>query len=122
MKVTERCSGGDGITHKRFESYNCSGGCPVEATLEIIGGKWKGVILFHLSAGTLRHSQFQRVLGSVSQRILTKQLRELKESGLVARETFPEVPPRVAYSLTDKGRSLAPVRSALKDWGEKNIL
>ena len=109
-------------TSARFENYDCSGGCPVEAALELISGKWKGVVLFHLLGGTLRFSALQRAVGDITQRMLTKQLRELEMAGLVNREVFPVVPPHVEYSLTEKGRSLEPILLALKDWGEAHAL
>lgn len=107
---------------KRFEKYDCSQGCPVEAALEIIGGKWKGVTLFHLLDGKKRFNQLQREIGNVTQRMLTKQLRELESAGLVHREIYPVVPPKVEYSLTSKGRTLKPILEALKSWGEIHVL
>lgn len=103
------------MTHKR---YDCSAGCAVEATLEVIGGKWKGVVLYHLLEGTHRFSELKRKLPSVTQRMLTKQLRELEDAGLVLRTVYAEVPPRVEYSLTDLGETLRPVVMALKVWGD----
>lgn len=102
--------------------YDCSDGCPVEAALEVIGGKWKGVTLFHLLHGTKRFNELQREIGTVTQRMLTKQLRELEAAGLVHREVFPVVPPKVEYSLTEKGRTLTPILNLLKDWGEDHVL
>lgn len=96
-------------------------GCPVEATLNFLDGKWKGVILFHLMGGTLRFNELRRKLPSVTQRMLTKQLRELEESGLVSRTVFPVVPPRVDYALTPLGITLKPVINALAAWGEENV-
>jgi len=106
---------------KRGKSYDCADGCPVEATLDLIGGKWKGVILYHLLGGTLRFNELARRLTGVTPRMLTRQLRELEESGLVLRTVHAEVPPRVEYRLSDEGRSLAPVIQALKAWGERRL-
>jgi DNA-binding HxlR family transcriptional regulator len=96
-------------------------GCPVEATLSFLDGKWKGVILFHLMGGTLRFNELRRKLPSVTQRMLTKQLRELELSGLVSRTVYPVVPPRVEYCLTPLGVTLKPVISALAAWGEEYV-
>lgn len=106
----------------RFDSYDCAAGCPVEAALEVIGGKWKGVTLFHLLDGVKRFNELQRDIGSVTQRMLTKQLRELEAAGLVARKVYAVVPPKVEYSLTAKGKTLAPILFALKEWGEEHVL
>ena len=106
----------------RFEKYDRSGGCPVEAALEVIGGKWKGVTLFHLLDGVKRFNELQRDVGNVTQRMLTKQLRELEDAGLVNREVYPVVPPKVEYSLTKKGETLRPILNALKDWGETHVM
>ena len=97
-------------------------GCPVESTLNFLDGKWKGVILFHLLAdGTLRFNELKRRLPAVTQRMLTKQLRELEESGIVSRTVFAVVPPRVDYALTPLGQSLQPVIMALARWGEAHV-
>lgn len=106
----------------RFESYDCNIGCPVEAALEQISGKWKGLVLYHLLDEILRFSELMRRIGNVTQRSLTKQLRELEHDGLVNREVFAVVPPKVEYRLTDKGRSLRPVLEALHQWGSENVL
>lgn len=105
----------------RFDTYDCSQGCPVEATLEVIGGKWKGIILFHLLSKTMRFSELQRAAGTVTQRMLTKQLRELEADGLISRKVYPVVPPKVEYSMTEKGRSLEPILEAMRDWGGKQL-
>jgi DNA-binding HxlR family transcriptional regulator len=107
---------------KQHTKYDCSDGCPVEAALEVIGGKWKGVTLFHLLQGTKRFNELQREIGSVTQRMLTKQLRELEAAGLVHRKVYPVVPPKVEYSLTEKGRTLEPILILLKEWGEAHVL
>jgi DNA-binding HxlR family transcriptional regulator len=107
------------VAHKTFD---CGPGCPVEGTLNLIGGKWKGVILYHLlKDGALRFNELRRRLSSVTQRMLTNQLRELEKDRLVVREVFAQVPPRVEYSLSARGQSLGPIIMALKAWGEANV-
>lgn len=95
--------------------------CPMEATLDLIGGKWKGVILFRLLKGTLRFGELRRQLCKITQRTLTQQLRQLEADGLVSRRVYAEVPPRVEYSLTVRGRSLDPVLMTLMQWGEDQL-
>ena len=90
--------------------------CPVEATLNLIGGKYKALILWHLSNGKLRFSQLKQVV-SATPKMLTQQLRELEAQQLIRREVFAVVPPRVEYSLTELGRSLMPILVAMRDWG-----
>mgnify|MGYP001792970058 CR=1 FL=1 len=104
----------------RFDSYDCSEGCPVEGALEQIAGKWKGLIIYHLMDDTLRFNQLKRRVGTVTQRSLTKQLRELEADGIVDRKVYAVVPPRVDYSLTTKGESLRGVILALRLWGIEN--
>lgn len=110
-------AGGDADRVRRFDRYDCSEGCPVEAALEVIGGKWKGLALYHLSDGTKRFNELKRLCGAVTQRTLTKQLRELEADGMVSRTVHPVVPPHVDYALTAKGRALVPVLEALREWG-----
>ena len=93
--------------------------CPVETTLTLISDKWKVLILRDLLSGTKRFSELKRSIGSVSQKVLTAQLRQMEESGLLIRTVFPEVPQRVEYTLTELGRSLKPVLDALWCWGEE---
>ena len=92
--------------------------CPVETTLTLIGDKWKVLILRDLMPGTKRFGELRKSVGSVSQKVLTAQLRDMEEKGLVHREVYAEVPPRVEYSLTDLGKSLKPILDALQSWGE----
>lgn len=92
--------------------------CPVETTLALIGDKWKVLILRDLLPGTKRFGELRRSIGSVSQKVLTAQLRSMESSGLVERTVYPEVPPHVEYSLTDLGRSLKPILDAMQAWGE----
>lgn len=91
--------------------------CPVEATLDLIGGKYKALILWHLSEGTLRFSELRKAIKNATPKMLTQQLRELESQALIHREVYPVVPPRVEYSLTDLGRSLIPILVAMRDWG-----
>lgn len=105
----------------RFKRYDCSRGCPVEAALERIGGKWKGIALYHLLEGPKRYTELKREVGNVTQRMLTKQLRELEKDGLIVRKVFPVVPPHVEYSLSKKGKTLEPILLALRDWGESYL-
>ena len=105
----------------RHENYTCNFGCPVEAALEAIGGKWKGLILFHLQTETRRFNELRRLLPDITQRMLTRQLRELEADQIIHREAFPEVPPRVEYRMTEFGKTLIPVLSALQQWGHKYL-
>lgn len=91
--------------------------CPVEATLELIGGKYKALILWHLEERSLRFSELRKVITAATPKMLTQQLRELESHKLIHREVFPIIPPKVEYSLTDLGRSLMPVLIAMRDWG-----
>lgn len=91
--------------------------CPVEMTLSLIGDKWKVLILRDLLPGTKRFGELKRSIGSVSQKVLTAQLRDMEEKGLVIRKVYAEVPPRVEYTLTETGYSLRPVLEAMASWG-----
>ena len=91
--------------------------CPVEATLELIGGKYKALILWHLSEKKLRFSELRNVIKNATPKMLTQQLRELESNALIHREVFPVIPPKVEYSLTETGRSLLPILVAMRDWG-----
>lgn len=105
----------------RHSTYKCNQGCPVEATLEIIGGKWKGVILYHLLERTYRFGELKRAMPGITQRMLTKQLRELETDGIVHRKVYAEVPPKVEYSLTAVGESLRGVMMMMRDWGRNHF-
>lgn len=93
--------------------------CPVETTLLLIGDKWKVLILKELIRGTKRFGELKKAIGSISQKVLTQQLRSMEEDGLVIRKVFAEVPPRVEYSLTEDGKSLRPILKAMYRWGEE---
>lgn len=93
--------------------------CPVETTLTLISDKWKVLIIRDLLPGTKRFGELKKSIGNVSQKVLTSQLRQMEESGLLIRTVFPEVPPRVEYTLTELGQSLKPVLDAMWNWGEE---
>jgi DNA-binding HxlR family transcriptional regulator len=92
--------------------------CPVQLALEMLGGRWKPLTLWHLRQGTLRFNEMRRLMPGVTQRMLTATLRELERDGLVRREIFAEVPPRVEYTTTPLGESLRPILDAMAQWGE----
>ena len=94
--------------------------CPATWTVKVIGGRWKMIILFYLNQGTQRYSDLQRCLPEVTPKMLTHQLRELEEDGIVHREIYRQVPPRVEYSLTPLGESLWPILHMINEWGREN--
>ncbi|NWJ52967.1 MAG: helix-turn-helix transcriptional regulator [Bacteroidetes bacterium] len=96
--------------------------CPVTATLQLIGGRWKTIILYTLSAGTKRFGEIAVRIPNISRKVLTEQLKELEEDGLILREQYKEIPPRVEYSLTGMGKSLSSVFRELEIWGTENVL
>lgn len=102
---------------KNGKSYHC----PVEAALDVIGGKWKPLILWALGDRIMRFSELQKALPGVNTKMLTKQLRELEEDGVITRTVYPEVPPRVEYAITEFGRTLIPILQALCNWGAEYL-
>lgn len=95
--------------------------CPVETTLGLIGGKYKALILWHLAEGTLRYNELQKAVSAATPRILTNQLREMENQKLITRTVYPVVPPKVEYSMTELGRSLMPILTAMRDWGTEYL-
>jgi DNA-binding HxlR family transcriptional regulator len=111
------------MRQRRYKSYELGTGCGVEACLEVIGGKWKGVILHHLMThGVQRFNEIQRFKPDLSPRILTAQLRELESDGIIVRKVYPVVPPKVEYSLSKTGESLKPLIQVMQDWGDEHLL
>jgi DNA-binding HxlR family transcriptional regulator len=94
-------------------------GCPAEVTLAVINGTWKVPILYHLAKGTRRFSELRNDIGGVTQKVLIQQLRDLEREGIVSRKVYPQVPPKVEYSLTPAGRTLLPIVKVMCDWGAK---
>jgi DNA-binding HxlR family transcriptional regulator len=92
--------------------------CPAEETLHVIGGRWKVPILYHLAGGALRFSELRRAVAGVTQKMLIQQLREMERDGIVSRKVYPQVPPKVEYSLTSRGRTLLPVVESMCRWGK----
>lgn len=111
------------MKERRFKHYELQSGCGVEACLEVIGGKWKGVILHQLlEHGTVRFSELQRLKPGLSPRILTAQLRELERDEVILRKVYPVVPPKVEYSLSPRGESLRSLISAMQKWGDAFLI
>lgn len=92
-------------------------GCPVEATLSVVGGKWKVIILWRLVSGTKRFNDLQRSITQITRKMLTQQLRELESDGVIVRTVYPQVPPKVEYSLSEYGRTFIPVMQSMAQWG-----
>lgn len=105
----------------RHSNFECAPGCAVEAAISLIDGKWKCVIMFHLLDGTRRFNEIRRHVPGATQRTLTNQLRELETDGLIVRKVYAQVPPKVEYSISDLGRTLSPILTALRDWGTENM-
>jgi len=100
---------------------NTTGGCiSVQTTLKVLGGKWKPPILFLLSSNTLRFGQLKKAISGISQKMLTQELREMEKDGLIARKVYPQIPPKVEYSLTPYGKSLEPILKSMSDWGKRH--
>lgn len=94
--------------------------CPVKVTAEVIGGKWKPIILFYLKGGAQRFSELRRLIPGATQKMLTQQLRELERDGIIARKIYPQVPPKVEYSFTPHGETLKPILKLMAEWGDEH--
>ncbi len=107
------------LKHSRFD---CTPGCSVEAAIGLLDGKWKSIILWHLLEDhVLRFNELGKKIPNITQKMLTRQLRELEEDQIITRKVYPIVPPKVEYSLSSLGLSLSPILIALKEWGDQNI-
>ena len=95
--------------------------CPVEVSMDLLSGKWKCLMLWHLNEGTKRYKELERIVPGVSQKMLTQQLKELEKDGLILRTVYPEVPPRVEYCLTELGLSAFPILEMMHSWGVKQL-
>lgn len=102
----------------RFEFRGKYYNNPVELSLDIIGGKWKMPILWRLKDKTWRYSELKKSIGKITHKMLAQQLKELEEDGLISRKVYPSVPPKVEYTITDKGRTTIPIIESLRSWGE----
>ena len=103
-------------TATRLQITRRPAACPADATLQVIGGRWKTLILWHLFQGSKRFSELRRAVNGVTQKMLTQQLREMEKDGIVHRKVYPQVPPKVEYSVTAMGASLRPVVAAMCKW------
>lgn len=106
------------MTNSKKEICPDTFACPVAVTVDVIGGKWKGLILYHLVPGPRRFNELRRLMPEITQRMLTLQLRELEHDGIVHREIYQQIPPKVEYSFTDFGETLKPIIFLMRDWGE----
>jgi len=120
---TLKCNSIQKDTVKEDSMKQCKQGyhCPMEVTLELIGGKWKALLLWHLMGGTLRFHELRALVPQVTPKMLTQQLRDLEKDDLIERKVYPVVPPKVEYSLTEFGKSLIPILDVMCNWGSEYI-
>jgi DNA-binding HxlR family transcriptional regulator len=104
----------DQVCTKKFQ-------CPVEVTLDLIGGKYKALILWHLTETTLRFSELRKLIPNATQKMLTQQLRDLERDGIIKRKVYSEIPPKVEYSISDLGKTMKPILEAMCDWGDSYL-
>ena len=93
--------------------------CPIEVTIDVIGGKWRSLIIWHLNREVLRFSEIQKIVSGISKKVLSEHLRDLEKNGFIERKVYPEVPPRVEYMMTPKGRKLGEVLDSMERWGRE---
>jgi DNA-binding HxlR family transcriptional regulator len=109
-------------TKKNLEKYHSAEDCPITATIDVIGGKWKPPVIWLLMKGPVRFGEFSRIMPGIALKVLSRCLKELEADGIIIRKAYPEIPPRVEYSLSEKGESLREVMFLLSDWSRKNIM
>ena len=110
------------LNNSKMKRYNLDGTffyCPVDLTLSVIGGRWKGLVFWNLRDGSRRYGEMKKILVGINDKMLTQVLRELEKSGVVNRKVFEVIPPKEEYSLTDEGKKLLPVMELMSNWGEK---
>ena len=107
---------------KRYELDGTFYYCPVDLTLSVIGGRWKGLVFWNLRDGAKRFGEMKKILVGINDKMLTQVLRELEKSGVVNRKVYEVIPPKVEYSLTEKGKELLPVMQQMSDWGERFVV
>jgi len=103
-------------------TFNDTTDCPITATLEVIGGRWKTIILYYLTFGTRRFGEIAARIPTISRKVLTEQLKELEKDGLIVRKQYNEIPPRVEYSLTELGQTLSGMFKEMEAWGREHVL
>ena len=110
------------MSKQKSDKYNKPYGCSVEATLSVIGGRWKPIILFHLlNKDVMRFNEMKRSIIGITQRMMTNQLRELEKDGIIDRKVYAQVPPKVEYRLSDYGKTLKPILLAMREWGANQL-
>lgn len=109
-------------TKKIHREYHSAEECPITATIDVIGGKWKPLIIWLLMKGPIRFGEFGKIMPNIALKVLSRCLKELEADGIIIRKAYPEIPPRVEYSLSEKGESLREVLFLLSDWSRKNIM
>jgi DNA-binding HxlR family transcriptional regulator len=107
---------------KNINNYHSADECPITATIDVIGGKWKPPLIWLLLKGPMRFGELHKTMPGMALKVLSRQLKELEADGIVIRKAYPEVPPRVEYSLSEKGQSLREVMFMLSDWSRKNLM
>ena len=110
------------MDEKNIKKYHSADECPITATIDVIGGKWKPPLLWLLLKGPMRFGEIHKTMPDMALKVLSRMLKELEADGIITRKAYPEVPPRVEYSLSSKGETLRPVLTLLSDWSREHIM